>query len=107
MLSWWLSVLTNHLGRLGASNGKFQVGILLPVSKEQRELCKKAVVDAPGRRDGLRTRVSVQPAFKPFSRAHQLFPVLKLVWTGLHFGFELSDFGQLLIAHAVTVVGHC
>jgi hypothetical protein len=103
----WLSVFADHLGRLGASNGKLEVGILLPVSKEQWELCKKAVVNTSGRCDGLRTRVSVQTSFEPFYRADQLFPVFELVWTGLNIGFELSDFGQLLIAHAITVVGHC
>jgi hypothetical protein len=64
-------------------------------------------VNAPGRRDCLRTRVSVQAALETFYCANQLFPVLKLVWTGLNIGLELSDFGQLLVAHAITVVGHC
>jgi hypothetical protein len=102
-----LSIFTDHLGRLGASDSKLEIGILLPVSEEQWELCKKAIVDTSGRCDGLRTRVSVQATFETFYRAHQLFPVLKLVWTGLDIGFELSDFGQLLVAGAVTVVGHC
>ena len=48
-----------HFSRFSAGNGEFEVGIFLPVSKEQRELGEEAVVGVTRRRNGLRARVAI------------------------------------------------
>jgi hypothetical protein len=74
-----------HLGRFSAGNGEFEVGIFLPISKQKRELRKKAVVCISGCCDSLWAGVSIQAALEGLGRANELLPVLKVV--GI---FELS-----------------
>lgn len=55
---------TYHLGRLSAANGELDIGIFLPVSEEERELCEEAVVDVANQLDGRRAGVARDAAFE-------------------------------------------
>ena len=48
-----------HLRSFSAGNGEFEVGIFLPISKQKRKLCKKAVVGVAGGCDSLWTRIAI------------------------------------------------
>lgn len=54
---------TNHFSSLCSGDGKFKIRIFLPVSKEQRELGKEAIIYFTGGGDGLRAGVSIEAAF--------------------------------------------
>lgn len=56
-------VVSYHFRSLCARYGELEVGILLPVAKEQGKFAEKAVVDTPESGDGLGTRVPVNAAF--------------------------------------------
>jgi hypothetical protein len=68
-----------HLGRLGAANRELEVGILLPVSKEERELCKEAVVGVAHELDGRGTRVARYAALEVCCARDERFPPLEVV----------------------------
>lgn len=71
---------TYHLSRLCTCNAEFKVGIFFPVSEEQREFGKKAIVGLAGSGYSLRTRVAIEAAFLRLGGAYELFPILKLFW---------------------------
>ena len=74
----WIETQTpHHIRSLGTGYRELEVGVLLPVAKEERELSEETVVDASDSSDGLRARVSVDPTFQAFAGANQLFPVLE------------------------------
>lgn len=121
---------THHLGSLGPGHGKLQVGILLPITKQQRELGQESIICASDCGDGLRTRVAVDSTFQVLRRTNQLFPCLEVVRIfGLydrgtisinkpvdressHVGlthqlsFQLLQLGILFLCAAVVVIGH-
>ena len=69
-----------HLGCLGTAYGKFEVGILLPVAEEERELCEETVVDVAHQLDGRGTRVPVDAALKIRGASDERFPFLEVVF---------------------------
>jgi len=71
--------LPYHFGGLGASNREFQIGILLPVSKQERELGKEAVIRVPGCRNCLWTRIPVQASLESLCRTNKFLPVLEVI----------------------------
>jgi hypothetical protein len=52
------TALVNKLGGLRASNSKLQIGVLLPVAEEERELREEAVIHVAHELDGGWTRVA-------------------------------------------------
>lgn len=77
----WLA-MTYHLRRLRTTDGELEVGILLPVAKEERKPREKSVVCVSSRCDRLWAGVAVEAAFLCLCRAHELFPVLELFGLG-------------------------
>jgi hypothetical protein len=73
------TALVDHLSCLCATNRELEIGIFLPISKEQWELVQKAVVDVAHQLDGRGTRVPGDAALE-FGRAgDENFPLLELV----------------------------
>jgi len=70
---------TYQFGGFSTSDGKIEVGILLPVSKQQRKLGEEAVVDVADGADGLGAGVAVDTAFESMRSRHQGFPRLKVI----------------------------
>lgn len=68
-----------HFGGLGSRDVEFEVGIFLPVAEEKRKFEEKSVVGVAEGRQGLGTRVPVEPALKALTGANQLLPILKVV----------------------------
>lgn len=73
--------VSHHLCRFSACNGKFHVGIFLPVPEKEGKVSEEAVVDIAGGGDGAGARVSVQPSFLCFGGGDELLPVF------VRFGF--------------------
>jgi hypothetical protein len=71
---------THHLGRLGAADGKFEVGVLLPVPEEERELGEEAVVGIADQLDGRGTRVARNAALELGRAGDEGLPALELVF---------------------------
>lgn len=85
------TALVDHLGRLGAANGELEVGILLPVSEEERELGQEAVVHVAHQFDGGWAGVAGDAALEVRGASDERFPSLKVVFVlylqhGLAFG---------------------
>ena len=77
--------MTDHLGRLGASNGKLQVGILLPVAEEERKLREEAVVHVAHELDGGRAGVARHAALEVSGASDEGLPIFEAVLVlGLH-----------------------
>ena len=118
-----------HFGRLGTGDVELEVGILLPVTEEQRELEEEPVVRVAKSRQCLWTRVAIETAFEALAGADQFLPVLKVVRVGFlgtrcavsrggyissrnvsstyNVGVEVLDLGILLIgASEVSEVTH-
>lgn len=74
--------LVDHLCSFRACDVEFEVGVLLPVSEEERELGKEAIVGVSEGREGLRARAAVQAAFKRLSSVDELLPVLETIGIG-------------------------
>lgn len=123
------SSLVDHLCRLGPRDRELEVCILFPVSEEEREFGEETIVKLARRGDGLRTRIAVETALQRFGGAHQLLPILKVVWifrlrrvsvgpsklsrlmqnprtVTYHFGVQLLEFGILLLCPAEAEVRH-
>lgn len=71
-----------HFGRLGTGDVELEVGILLPVAKEQRELEEEAVVGVAESRQSLGTRVPIETAFEALAGSDQLLPIFEIVGIG-------------------------
>lgn len=70
---------THHFCSLGAGNGEFQVGILLPVAEEEREFGKEAVVGLAEGSDGMRTGIPVDTTLERLNRPNEFLPRLVVV----------------------------
>ncbi len=71
-----------HFGRLWAGDVELEVGVLLPVAEEQRELKEETVVRVTESRQCLRAGVAIETAFEALAGADQFLPVLKVVRVG-------------------------
>jgi hypothetical protein len=74
------TALVDHLSSLGTANGELQVGILLPVAEEQRELGEEAVVDVANQFDGGWVRIAGDAAFELRGTSDERFPLLEVVF---------------------------
>lgn len=81
--------LVDYLCRLWAGDVELEVGILLPVTKEEGELEKESVVCVAQGGKGLGAGVSIQAALEAFASANQLLPCLEAV--GVGFLYERRD----------------
>ena len=107
----------HHVGRLGACDRKLEVGILLPIAEEERELRKESIVDISNGGYGLGAGVAIDAALKRFASAHELLPSLIAVGIfvllssqpsyacdtivmneAYHFDQQLSQLGAILAA---------
>lgn len=68
-----------HVCCFGSRDREFQIRIFLPVSKEQRELCEKSIVDASYGCNGLGVGIAVDASFKRLCGANQFFPCLEVI----------------------------
>ena len=68
-----------HVRRLCPCHRKLQIGILLPVTKEQGELRKKPIICASDSCDGLRVGVAIDSAFQRLCAANEFLPCLEVV----------------------------
>ncbi len=75
--------LVHHLGRFGSGDVEFEVGVLLPVAEEERELEQEAVVGVAQGGQGLRAGVAAQAAVEGLACPDQLFPALEVVRIGV------------------------
>ena len=74
------AALVDHLRSLGTANRELQVGILLPVSEEERDLGEEAVVDVANQLDGGWARVARNAAFEVRGASNERFPPLEVVF---------------------------
>jgi hypothetical protein len=74
------AALVDHLSSLGAADGELQIGILLPVSEEERELGKEAVVDIANQFDSGWARVAGDAALELRGARDKRFPLLEVVF---------------------------
>jgi hypothetical protein len=74
------TALVDHLSSLGTTNGELQVGILLPVSEEQREFGEEAVVDVANQFDGGWIRIAGDTALELRGTSNERFPFLEVVF---------------------------
>jgi hypothetical protein len=68
------TALVDELGGLRASNGELQIGVLLPVPEEERELGEKTVVDVAHELDGGRTRIARDASLQVRSASDKRLP---------------------------------
>lgn len=68
-----------HICCFRTGNGKFQVGVLLPISKQQGELGQEAVVDISYGGDSLRVGVAIDSSFEGLGATNQSFPGLEVI----------------------------
>lgn len=73
---------THHLSRLGARNIELHIGILFPVSKQERELEEESVVGIAEGSESLGARVAVQATLKGLAGFDEVFPVLEVIGVG-------------------------
>lgn len=68
-----------HFGRLWARDVEFEVGILLPVAKQQREFEEESIVGVAECCQSLGARVPIQSTLKALAGPDQFLPVLEAV----------------------------
>lgn len=73
------AALVDEFGSLSACYREFEVGVLLPITEEQREFGEESIVDIAHRGDGLRTRVSVDATFEALTSLDQFLPYFVIV----------------------------
>ena len=73
------SFKTYHICRFSARNRKLQIGIFLPVSKEQRELGEESIINASCCRDGLGIGIAVDASLKRLSGTDKVLPSLEVI----------------------------
>lgn len=95
-----------HLSGFSASNGEFEIGILLPVTEKQRKFCKETVVNIASGRDRLRTGISVQAAFERFCSGNQLLPGFVVIGARDDFRVQFLQLSALDIVGAICVIRH-
>ena len=73
---------THHLSRLGARTVELHIGILFPVSEQERELEEESVVGIAEGSEGLGARVAVQATLEGLAGFDEVFPVLEVIGVG-------------------------
>lgn len=68
-----------HLCGFGSCDGKLQIGIFLPISEEERELCEEAIISVSCSGNCLWARVAIETTFESLSRAHEFLPIFKVI----------------------------
>lgn len=87
--------LIHHLGRLGARDVELQIGILLPVSEEERELEEESVVGIAKHGKRLRARIPRQPTLERFACPDELLVGVEVV----RIRFLVASIGVSVLCH--------
>jgi hypothetical protein len=82
---------SNHLCGFGAGNGKFEIGIFLPVSKEERVAGEEAVVGISEGSDGLWAGIASESTLLGFGGTDEFLPMFEDVRVGV-----LRNFDQMV-----------
>lgn len=97
------ATITYHLGRLGSCNVELEIGVLLPVAKEQGKFEKESVVGIAQSPQGLGAGVAVQAALQTLAGAYKLLPVLEVIGIGVLQAQQMLANGPLVETAGATL----
>jgi hypothetical protein len=68
-----------HFSSFRSRNGEFEVGVFLPISEQQWELCQETIIHASHVGYGFETRTAIKSPLRGFHTANEGFPGIEIV----------------------------